>query len=62
MSKNCLITGAAGFIGSHLVDHLLALGHRVIGIDNLVLGRRANLADALQHKHFSFPGTGRQRR
>ena len=54
MNETCLVTGAAGFIGSHLVDRLLALGHRVIGLDNLMLGRRANLAAALRHKQFSF--------
>jgi UDP-glucose 4-epimerase len=54
LNTTCLVTGAAGFIGSHLVDRLLALGHRVIGIDNFTLGRRANLADALRHKQFSF--------
>jgi UDP-glucose 4-epimerase len=60
MSKNVptdgssLVTGAAGFIGSHLVDRLLALGARVIGVDNLVLGRRANLSQALGNANFSF--------
>ena len=54
VNTTCLVTGAAGFIGSHLVDRLLALGHRVIGIDNFTLGRRANLADALRHKRFGF--------
>jgi UDP-glucose 4-epimerase len=49
-----LVTGAAGFIGSHLVDRLLALGHRVAGIDNLMLGRRANLTDALVSPKFVF--------
>jgi len=41
-----LITGAAGFIGSTLVDRLLAEGHDVVGIDNLSTGRIANLAEA----------------
>jgi len=50
----CLLTGAAGFIGSHLADRLLALGHRVIGLDNLLLGTRANLRHALASPHFTF--------
>jgi len=54
MSESSLVTGAAGFIGSHLVDRLLALGHRVVGLDNLTLGRRANLAQALRNRQFSF--------
>jgi len=54
MNECSLVTGAAGFIGSHLVDRLLALGHRVVGWDNLVLGRRANLTEALRSKQFSF--------
>jgi UDP-glucose 4-epimerase len=56
MVKNstCLITGAAGFIGSHLVDALLARGANVTGIDNLKLGRRENLATALQNPRFKF--------
>ncbi len=41
-----VVTGAAGFIGSHLVDALLARGESVIGIDNLAVGRRENLAAA----------------
>ena len=49
-----LITGAAGFIGSHLTDRLLAEGHRVIGIDNLLLGRRSSLSGAFQRSDFSF--------
>ena len=49
MSTNCLVTGAAGFIGSHLVDALLAGGASVVGLDNLKLGRRANLEAALRN-------------
>jgi UDP-glucose 4-epimerase len=52
--RKCLITGAAGFIGSHLVDALLARGFVVVGIDNLKLGRKENLAAALRHANFSF--------
>jgi len=54
MAKKCLITGAAGFIGSHLVDKLLAQGRRVYGVDNMVLGKRANLANALKSPQFTF--------
>ena len=38
-----LVTGAAGFIGSHLCDSLLEKGYEVTGIDNLVVGRKENL-------------------
>lgn len=54
MSQKCLVTGAAGFIGSHLVDRLLARGCTVLGVDNMKLGRRANLAHALESKRFKF--------
>ena len=50
----CLVTGAAGFIGSHLIDALLARGATVIGIDNLKLGRRAILEQALKNSRFTF--------
>jgi len=43
-----LITGAAGFIGSHTSDRLLAEGHEVLGVDNFRTGHRRNLAGALQ--------------
>lgn len=54
MQITCLVTGAAGFIGSHLVDRLLTQGYRVLGVDNMVLGKRANLADALNSSSFVF--------
>ena len=54
MSQKCLVTGAAGFIGSHLVDRLLERGCTVFGVDNMKLGRRANLAQALENKRFKF--------
>jgi UDP-glucose 4-epimerase len=44
MEKRCLVTGGAGFIGSHLVEHLLASGHTVTVIDNYSTGRPENLA------------------
>lgn len=49
-----LVTGAAGFIGSNLVNRLLSLGKTVIGFDNSRLGRVENLADALKHPQFSY--------
>jgi dTDP-glucose 4,6-dehydratase len=49
-----LITGAAGFLGSHLTDRFLAEGHEVIGMDNLVTGSRANIAHLANHPKFSF--------
>ena len=52
--STCLVTGAAGFIGSHLADRLLASGRKVIGIDNLLLGTRANLKQAFKSADFSF--------
>ena len=53
-AETCIVTGAAGFIGSHLVDRLLSLGHRVVGVDNLLLGRTANLHSAFENANFSF--------
>lgn len=48
------VTGSAGFIGSHLVDRLLALGHRVHGVDNLSFGLRENFEHHLGHPGFRF--------
>jgi UDP-glucose 4-epimerase len=49
-----LVTGAAGFIGSTLVDRLLADGHTVVGVDNLSSGRSENLGPAERHADFEF--------
>lgn len=49
-----LITGGAGFLGSHLSDVLLQAGHSVICMDNLVTGRMDNIAHLLGHERFSF--------
>jgi dTDP-glucose 4,6-dehydratase len=48
-----LITGAAGFIGSHLVDYFLARGYSVVGMDNFITGDRSNLAQ-LDNPAFQF--------
>src|SRR5689334_1684977 len=49
-----LVTGAAGFLGSHLCDRLLALGHRVVGMDNFSTGNKANLDHLKSHPNFQF--------
>jgi dTDP-glucose 4,6-dehydratase len=54
MSKRIAVTGAAGFLGSHLTDALLAKGHSVVGIDNLATGSRANLAHLGAEPRFEF--------
>ncbi len=52
--KSVVITGAAGFIGSHLVDRYLADGYTVIGLDNLSTGSMRNIADAAESARFRF--------
>jgi len=49
-----LITGAAGFLGSHLCDRLLADGHEIIGMDNFITGSPANIAHLAGVERFSF--------
>src|SRR5213596_656173 len=49
-----VVTGGAGFLGSHLVDRLLAQGHRVIAIDNLITGNTGNIGHLAGNKNFRF--------
>ena len=49
-----LITGAAGFLGSHLCDRLINEGHQVVGMDNFVTGKRENLAHLAGNENFEF--------
>jgi dTDP-glucose 4,6-dehydratase len=52
--KKILVTGAAGFLGSHLTDALLNQGHTILGVDNLSTGSMANLAHLTGERRFSF--------
>ena len=49
-----LISGAAGFLGSHLTDLLLAQGHEVVGVDNFITGKRQNIAHLKSNPSYSF--------
>ena len=53
-SKRILVTGAAGFLGSHLCDSLLDAGNTIIGVDNLSTGNEANLAHLQNEPRFDF--------
>src|ERR671919_1282277 len=58
MAKNServsVVTGGAGFLGSHLIDRLLAEGHRVIAVDNLITGNTANIGHLAGNENFRF--------
>ena len=54
MKKTVLITGAAGFIGSHLCDYFLSKNYKVIGIDNLITGNLKNLSHLNLNMDFQF--------
>ncbi|GAB4128876.1 MAG: SDR family oxidoreductase [Acidobacteriota bacterium] len=54
MGKRVLVTGGAGFIGSHLCERLLEQGHEVICADNLFCSRRDNIHPFLGHRNFEF--------
>ena len=49
-----LITGAAGFLGSHLADRFLRDGHSVVGLDNFITGNPENIAHLTGHERFEF--------
>jgi dTDP-glucose 4,6-dehydratase len=49
-----LITGAAGFLGSHLADRFLADGHSVVGVDNFITGNPENIAHLMANERFEF--------
>lgn len=50
----CLVTGGAGFIGSHLCDRLIVEGHDVVCVDNLITGNEENITQLKTNPHFSF--------
>jgi dTDP-glucose 4,6-dehydratase len=52
--KRVLITGAAGFLGSHLCDRFIKEGYYVIGMDNLITGDLKNIEHLFPHEHFEF--------
>ncbi len=52
--KRILITGAAGFLGSHLADRFIAEGYYVIGMDNLITGDLRNIEHLFKHQNFEF--------
>jgi UDP-glucuronate decarboxylase len=53
-SKKILVTGGAGFVGSHLCRRLLSEGHEVLCVDNLFTGNKGNILDLLDHQKFEF--------
>ena len=54
MAKRILVTGGAGFLGSHLCDRLVAQGHEVLCLDNYFTGRRSNVAHLLDRPNFEL--------
>jgi len=54
MTRSCLVTGGAGFIGSHLCERLVDEGHRVLAVDNLITGSRSTLEQVAEDPRFEF--------
>jgi len=54
MNETIMVTGGAGFLGSHLCEKLVALGRDVVCVDNLFTGSKANIHHLLGSDHFEF--------
>jgi UDP-glucuronate decarboxylase len=54
LRKRVMVTGGAGFLGSHLCDRLLAEGHELLCVDNLFTGTKENIEHLRDHPHFEF--------
>jgi UDP-glucuronate decarboxylase len=54
LRKRVMVTGGAGFLGSHLCDRLLSEGHEVLCVDNLFTGTKQNIEHVRDHPHFEF--------
>ena len=54
MTKRILVTGGAGFLGSHLVDRLIEQGHDVTCLDNFFTGAKRNISHLLGHPNFEL--------
>ena len=54
MSKTILVTGGAGFIGSHLCEKLIEQGHYVTCLDNFFTGSKKNIEHLIDNKHFKL--------
>ena len=54
MKKRVFITGAAGFLGSHLCDYFLSKNYKVLGVDNLLTGSLKNLSHLKSNSDFEF--------
>ncbi|KAJ3090010.1 UDP-glucuronic acid decarboxylase 1, partial [Phlyctochytrium bullatum] len=52
--KRILVTGGAGFVGSHLVDRLMLMGHEVVVLDNFFTGKTRNIRHWIGHPHFDL--------
>ena len=52
--KTVLVTGGAGFLGSHLCDRLIAAGHEVVCVDNFFTGNKRNIEHLIGHKRFEL--------